>query len=216
MVVATSTLANDDVIVNYAKSIGVEVFRGDENDVLDRFYQCAKTFDEKTIIRICADSPFVDFNIIDDVIIEFEKGHYDYLSNSIKKQKNEWIQHFNGFPEGLIVEIFSFTALANAWKDSVLPYDREHVTEYIFHNPKIFKLGNLESKTDYSHLRLVVDYQEDFKLIQTIIENFDPNEIFTLSKIDNYLDKHHELKKINSKHNLEFFKTVNKEKNNFF
>jgi len=80
IVVATTTLKEDDEIASYAESLGVKVYRGSELDVLDRFYNCMKGQKSKTIIRLCADSPFIDFNIIDDCISKFEKSDVDYLS----------------------------------------------------------------------------------------------------------------------------------------
>jgi spore coat polysaccharide biosynthesis protein SpsF len=197
ILVATSTSKKDDLIENYIKKLNFEVFRGNENDVLDRYYQCAKKNSAKIIVRISADSPFIDHKIIKECINKFEKNDFDYLSNTIKKINNVWVEHFNGFPKGYAVEIFQFSALERAWKESFEPSDREHVTEYIWKHPQIFKLGNYENKVDYSNYRLVVDYPNDFKLIKEIIKNFPENTIFSLNNIIKFLENNPKLVKIN-------------------
>jgi len=198
ILVATSTSKKDDLIENYIKKLNFEVFRGNENDVLDRYYQCAKKKCAKIIVRISADSPLIDHKIIKECINKFEKNDFDYLSNTIKKINNVWVEDFNGFPKGYAVEIFRFSALERAWKESFEPSDREHVTEYIWKHPEIFKLGNYENNVDYSNYRLVVDYPNDFKLIKEIIKNFPKNTIFSLTSIVKFLEKNPKLAKINS------------------
>lgn len=200
LVVATSTNKKDDTIVSYVQSLGVEAFRGNEGDVLDRFYKCALNFGAKTIVRICADSPFIDPNIVDKCITKFQQGQFDYFSNTIKNQNKKWIQHYNGFPLGFAVEVFTFDALTTAWKESKLSSDREHVTEYLFHNPDKFSLGSFSCPTDYSYLRLVVDYPEDLQLVGEIIGHFDVKHCYSLKELVNFLNKNPNLIKINSKY----------------
>jgi len=201
LVVATSTKKIDDPIVSYVQSIDIEVFRGEENDVLDRFYKCALNFGDKTIVRICADSPFIDPNVVDQCITEFQKGQFDYFSNTIKNQNKKWIQHYNGFPLGFAVEVFTLDALKIAWTEAKLSSDREHVTEYIFHNPDKFRLGSFSCPSDYSYLRLVVDYPEDFQLVEEVIGHFDVKHCYSLKELVDFFYKNPEFKKINSKYN---------------
>lgn len=198
IIVATSILKDDDVIENYAKKMGVNTFRGSENDVLDRFYKCAKNYNCDAIIRISADSPLLDYQIVEKCISKFESNYFDYCSNTIKKYNDKWIEHFNGFPKGYAVEIIRFTALEKAWKESISHSDREHVTEYIWHNPQKFQLGNFEHSDDLSNIRLVVDYPNDFKLIKKIIESFPENTIFSLDDVITFLKNNLNLTKINS------------------
>jgi spore coat polysaccharide biosynthesis protein SpsF len=197
ILVATSTSKKDDLIENYIQKLNFKVFRGNENDVLDRYYQCAKNESEQIIVRISADSPLIDHKIIQECIDKFKKNNFDYLSNTIKKVNNVWIEHLNGFPKGFAVEVFRFSALERAWKESFESTDREHVTEYIWKHSEIFKLGNYENEIDYSNYRLVVDYPNDFKLIKEIIENFPENTIFSLNNIIKFLEKNPEMLKIN-------------------
>jgi len=90
--------------------------------------------------------------------------------------------------------------LERAWKEAKKSSDREHVTEYIFHNPLLFRLGNIENYEDFSDLRLVVDYSEDFELTTKIISSFREGESFTIEKLKEFLNQNPKLKMINSMH----------------
>lgn len=183
IIVATTDMPEDDVIAKYIQSLNIKVFRGNSEDVLDRFYQCAKMYNLKTIIRISADSPLIDFTIIDKCIKEFKNGDYDYLSNTIVQVNDIWRETYNGFPIGLAVEIFNFDSLERAWKNTKEPSDREHVTEYMWKNPTLFKIGNIKNSEDLSKFRLVIDYKSDYFFVKSIMEQFPNNEIFTLEKL---------------------------------
>lgn len=121
LIVATTTNNEDDAIVEFCKNNGILFFRGSENDVLDRYYQCAKEYNITDIARITADCPLHDPNVIDMIIKEYMGNDYDYVSNSIEYT----------FPDGLDVEIFSFDALKIAWENAKLFSEREHVTPYM-------------------------------------------------------------------------------------
>ena len=187
--VATSTLPQDDEIELYANSQKVEVFRGSETDVLDRFYQCAKKFSLDPIVRISADSPFVDPQIIDQCIENFQKTNVDYLSNVVKYEKTSWKEHHNGFPYGTAVEIFSFKSLEKSWRESIKPSDREHVTEYIINNSEKFRLDSISNFTDQSKFRIVVDTEDDFKQAENIIMNMGSTTTFDINNIISFLKK---------------------------
>jgi len=200
IIIATTTLKEDEKIVSFGQSIGVKVFRGSNEDVLDRYHSCAKEQQSKVLVRLCADSPFIDYNVLDLCISKFEESNVDYLSNTIKKKNNEWIESNNGFPIGMAVEVFTFDTLERAWREAKKSSDREHVTEYIFHNPSLFRLGNIENHEDLSDLRLVVDYSEDFELITKIITSFGEGELLTIGKLKEFLNQNPKLKIINSMH----------------
>jgi spore coat polysaccharide biosynthesis protein SpsF len=187
--VATSTLSQDDEIEYYANSQNVEVFRGSETDVLDRFYQCAKKFSLDPIIRISADSPFIDPKIIDQCIENFQKTNVDYLSNVVNNEKNHWKEHHNGFPNGTAVEIFSFSSLEKSWRESIKPSDREHVTEYIINHSEKFKINSISNFIDQSKFRIVVDTYDDFKQAENIIMNLDYTMPFDINTIISFLKK---------------------------
>ena len=202
IVIATTDEKNDDVIVDYAKSLTVDIFRGNSEDVLDRYYKCAKFTNAKIIVRVTSDCPLIDPCIVDTCINKFQTENFDYLSNTCKKIDGKWIHHPNGFPSGLGVEVFSFDTLERAWSNAKKPSEREHVTPYILNNPDSFHIGFIENSTDLSGLRLTVDHMVDYELIKTIIEAFQENEVFTMDKITNFLNQNPQLKQIND--NIQF------------
>jgi|SaaInlStandDraft_6_1057023.scaffolds.fasta_scaffold07614_2 spore coat polysaccharide biosynthesis protein SpsF len=159
MVVATTILDEDDVIENYVKNMGIDVFRGNTNDVLDRYFECAKKFSIDIIIRITADNPLIDPIMVDDMIKKFTTNSYDYLTNA----------HVRTFPYGTEVEIFTFEALERAWKNAKKPSEQEHVTPYFYNNPNHFKIFNIENSTNTSNLRWTIDRQNDLILVKLIV-----------------------------------------------
>lgn len=164
-IIGISTNTNDDVLENFCVSKQIEYFRGSEDDVLDRFYQIALKFKPNVIVRLTADCPLIDAEIIDNCIQLFLNKQVDYASNTLKPT----------FPDGMDVEVFKFSALEKAWKEALLPSEREHVTPYIwknstFFNQLVFTSQNFIGKEDFSSYRLTVDQQEDFELVKKLIE----------------------------------------------
>ena len=130
LVIATTTNQEDDSIEKFANDNSVNIFRGKEKDVLDRYFQCAKKYSFSTIVRITSDCPLIDPQIVDKVIERFFSGNYDYATNTLIRT----------FPIGTDVEVFSFSVLETAWKNAQLPSEREHVTPYIYNHPEIFNI----------------------------------------------------------------------------
>jgi spore coat polysaccharide biosynthesis protein SpsF len=159
VIIATTQNQEDDVILNFAKENKINIFRGNSLDVLDRYYQCAKQFSCSSIVRITADNPLIDPNIIDQAIDEFLKQSVDYISNCNPRT----------FPYGTEVEIFSFLALEEIWKNAKKHSEREHVTPYFHNNRNKFKISNIEFSENLSHLRWTVDRENDLKLVKKII-----------------------------------------------
>ena len=161
VIVATSTENSDDIIQSYCESQGVKCYRGSEKDVLERYYSCALVGDVQNVMRICADSPLIDPNIIDQLIMRFrsKSGELDYLSNTINRT----------YPLGMNCEIFTFAALAKAHFETKSLYDREHVTPYMYGNPQLFNLYEVHCENDLSSIRLTVDTVEDFMRVAGII-----------------------------------------------
>ena len=172
IIVACSKNNDDKKIVNICDKLGIDHFSGSEKDVLDRFYNAAKKYKASNIVRITADCPFIDPEIVDEVINNFFIKKVDYASNI----------NPGTFPDGLDVEVFKFSALKEAFKKSKKPLEREHVTPFIRINSK-FKKFNLVNFTDYSSIRLTLDEKEDFIVIEKIIKNFNKNLYFNLSDI---------------------------------
>jgi len=187
IVVATSNKTENQELINFLKLKGIKFFIGDEEDVLSRYYLTAKKYQAKNIVRITADCPLIDYSVIDSTIKAYFEDTVDYTSNIFPRS----------FPKGLDTEVFSFKSLEKAFKESNKKYDREHVTPYIRESGK-FKISNFSYKKDLSHVRLTVDWKEDFILIDKIFNIFKPNALFTWLDIISIMDKDPNLHKINS------------------
>jgi glutamate-1-semialdehyde 2,1-aminomutase len=174
IIVACSNNRNDKAIVTICRKLGVNYFIGSENDVLNRFYHAAKKYRGINIVRITADCPLIDPNIVDDVISNFFFKNVDYASNVNPPT----------FPDGLDVEVFKFSVLKEAYMNAKKSVEREHVTPFIINNKK-FRKFNLKNSIDCSSLRLTLDEKEDFILISNIIKNFKNNLHFSLKNILN-------------------------------
>ena len=177
---------------NYANELGIECFRGDSTNVLDRFYRCAKKYSLSTIVRITADNPFNDPNVVDSVIKKFKSNNFDYITNSKPRT----------FPQGISVEVLSFKALEIAWINAKLPSEKEHVTPYIFNHPQDFKTFNFSFENNLSHLRWTVDRKNDYELSKKIASNIQKLPI-TMNDILNLFEEKPELIDINSDHDVD-------------
>jgi len=189
IIVATTILKEDDIIENFAKNLGIDVFRGSVEDVLDRYFQCANYFKINTIIRITGDCPLIDPLIVDRGIEIFQSENYDYVTNTFPRT----------FPDGNETEIFSFNILKKAWENAILPSEREHVTPYFRNQKQNFKIKNFENTIDNSHLRWTVDFPEDLQLVKTLISKIDSRPIH-LEDILHLIKSEPELIEINNDH----------------
>ncbi len=188
IIIATTTLAEDDLIESFCKHYNISYYRGSSNDVLSRYYEAAKKFNTETIIRVTADCPVIDPTIIDHMINSYRTEQVDYMSNGMKRT----------FPRGLDAEIFSFKILELAHKQAILDYEREHVTPYIYNHPEIFSLKSFINIEDLSFYRWTVDTAEDFELLKFIYESlFHKKEIFLLDDILDLFKENPEMLKIN-------------------
>ena len=188
IIVATTDLPEDDIIVEYVKKLGIDYFRGSSENVLDRYYQCAKKYSFTTVVRIPADKPLIDPEIVDNVIEHYNSNSYDYVSNFLVLT----------YPSGSEVEVFSFDALEKVWKGATSSYDKEHVTPYLYNNETKFKIHNLKLDENLSHLRWALDWPEDLELIRIIISKIKKRPIL-LKDILELMSKEPELQKINKK-----------------
>ena len=195
IVIATTDLKQDDVIFDYVTNRNVPCFRGDEKNVLERHYQCAKKYAFSTIVRIPSDKPLIDPTIVDSVIEKFQSNSYDYISNfSVDVNDND--RFIPSYPSGTEVEIFSFTALETAWKNATSEHDKEHVTPYIYTNPEKFKIFTIKSEKNLSQFRWALDYENDLKLIRIIISKIQKRPIL-MNDILELFEQEPDLTKIN-------------------
>src|SRR5207248_2629577 len=121
---ATSTAAQDDIIEKFCTSEGIHCFRGNEDDVLDRFYRAAELFSADPIIRITADCPCVDPAIIDSVIQRFDAGIYDHVA--VACGASAAFLNSGRYPDGIGGECLAFSSLKRAWAESSAQQHREH------------------------------------------------------------------------------------------
>jgi len=188
IILATSTKKKDDILEKIARSHDVFIFRGSEDDVLDRYYRAAKLFKIDPVIRITADCPLLDPEIIDEILELYFSNDYDYASNV----------HPPTFPDGLGGEVFKFGALEKSWREADLPQEREHVYPYIYRKPGMFKTANFVNREDLSFIRITLDEKSDFTLIKKVYkELFPKNKLFGLKEIAGLFEEKPELIKIN-------------------
>lgn len=192
IVIATTVNPEDQEIVEFCHMEEVPLFRGKSEDVLDRFYHAAKAFKADVVVRITADCPLIDPKLVDQAIDHFIKHYpnYDYVSNS----------NLRTLPIGMDVEVFSFKALEEAFNESTLPEEREHVTPFIYRRKSRYTTDLLTHEPNLSNYRLTVDTKEDFELVQKILETLYPkNKNFTMEDIIHLLSLDHpEWMKINA------------------
>lgn len=180
LIVATTDLVEDNVICDHLKSQKIDFFRGSSEDVLDRYYQCAKQYHIDVIVRITADNPLIDPNIVDLIIDRYENQKCDLATNAITRT----------FPYGTEAEVFSFDSLKKAWEQAKKPSEREHVTPFIRDPKNGFILSNTEyDNGNLSHMRYTVDRIEDLTLVKVIIQNISTRPVLLQNIIDLYKAK---------------------------
>jgi spore coat polysaccharide biosynthesis protein SpsF len=166
LMVVTSTEQSDDPLAELCRLNGIAFFRGSLNDVLDRFYQAAVTKKPDHIVRLTADCPLADPEVIDAVIQFHLDGGYDYSSNVLEPR----------FPDGLDIEVFRYRCLQEAWTEARLPSQREHVTPFINQQPERYKLGSYRNPQDWSHYRWTVDEPADFDMVERVYQTLLPDK----------------------------------------
>lgn len=179
VVVATTIDKKDLQIVELCASLGISVYCGSEDDVLDRYYQAAKLFKADNVVRITSDCPVIDPKVINEVITLHLKTNADYTSNVLQET----------FPDGEDVEVFTFTSLRNAWMNSKLLSEREHVTPFIRNHPELFKHASLQYKENLSQKRWTLDNAEDLEFLRQVYKHlylkyplFGMNDVLRLIK----------------------------------
>jgi spore coat polysaccharide biosynthesis protein SpsF len=193
--VLTSTETDDNAIETLCRKIEVECFRGHLTDLLDRHYQAARNYRAEIIAKIPSDCPLIDPNIIEQVFAKYKESEFDYVSNL----------HPATYPDGNDVEVFSFGALEDAWKNADKNFEREHTTPFIWERPERYHAGNARWETgkDYSMThRWTIDYPDDYKCIRTIYDHlWNPDQpIFSMEDILDLLEQYPEIAAINARY----------------
>ncbi|WP_376797503.1 cytidylyltransferase domain-containing protein [Thermogemmatispora sp.] len=189
VIVATTSEKADENIVRLCAERNWSCFRGDEKDVLDRYYRAAVESLSDVVVRITSDCPLIDPSVIDVLVTKFLdlQPDIDYACNFLPKRT---------FPRGLEVEVMRFDALKKAWREDQNPVWREHVTPYIQRNVDKFRIFGIQNATDYSHMRWTVDTKEDLLFVRCIYDHFG-HDYFSQNDVIEFLESRPELMDIN-------------------
>lgn len=179
IIIATTRKDEDIPIIKMAKKLNIKFFQGNSDNVLDRYYQCAKFFSLNTIVRITADNPFIDPEILDQMIQKFHLNNHDYITNALERT----------YPHGTEVEIFSFDTLEKIWLNAKLPSDLEHVTSYIRNNKNKFKIFIVKNKQDLSKYRWTLDRENDLVLIRILAKEINKRPIHMIDILKIFKEK---------------------------
>jgi spore coat polysaccharide biosynthesis protein SpsF len=192
VVVATTTQPEDDAVETYCRENDIAVSRGSLQDVLDRFYQAALAFRADAVVRLTADCPLVDPQLLDHVVEEFLRTGVDFCCNRLPPPLKRT------YPIGLDVEVCTFQALERAWKEARGPHEREHVMPYLYDTPGRFKILRIDYEKDYGEMRWTVDTPEDLELVRQIFTRLRENRAFTWLDVLELIEREPQLALINS------------------
>jgi spore coat polysaccharide biosynthesis protein SpsF len=191
LIVATTISPDDDAVERFANEKKLGSYRGSVNDVLDRFYQAIKNKNADYVVRLTSDCPLIDASLIDKIVAYAVDNKLEYCSNTLDPH----------YPDGQDVEVFTFAALEQAWREAKLISEREHVTPFIWKNSSfkdgtLFKSDNFAEGYNFGHLRMTVDEMKDYELVKTLIRALGKEA----SWLDyaNYLQEHEAVREINN------------------
>ncbi len=188
IILAIPDTQKNDILEKFAEDNKIKFFRGNEKDVLSRYYEAAKKFKVDIIVRITSDCPLIDPKVVDLVIEKHLNSGADYTSNIFERT----------FPRGLDTEVFNFRTLEKVHKESKESYQREGVNEYIYENQRIFHLASVECDKDFSCMRWTVDEPKDLELIREIYKRlYKKGKIFLMEDVVNLLKECPKLAEIN-------------------
>ena len=191
IIIATTDKATDDPIVELAEDVGVDFYRGSEDDVLSRVLEAALYHDIDLIIETTGDCPLIDPETIHQIIKTYHVSDVDYVSNVIERS----------YPIGMDTQVFATDILADVTKRTDDPQDHEHVSLFIYRHPEIYRLKNVLASPELMapDWRLTLDTPEDYTLIKTVFETLHPdNPAFSLADMFALFKDRPELLEINS------------------
>ncbi len=187
VVVATTTESRDDALATFCEQRGIACFRGDENDVLDRYYRAAQAHEAGAVVRVTSDCPFIEPEIVDRVVAELDDAEVDFASN---------IGMPRTYPRGLDTEALPRRTLTRVWEEDRNPAWREHVTLFIHKRPELFRTRNVCHESDLSQMRWTVDTPEDFAFASRVYADFGRDD-FSWRDVLAVLENHPEWSAIN-------------------
>ncbi|WP_342508881.1 glycosyltransferase family protein [Sporosarcina sp. FSL K6-2383] len=185
VIVATSLLPQDDAVEKWCTENGVACFRGSEDDVLDRYVQCAKQYEPEYVMRVTSDCPFVDYEMANDIVAIMERV--------------DIVDVVGDMPRGLAVELISYEALLFIHENGQEERHREHVTYYAYEYHEQFQRVSYSVPVNrlYPELRVTLDTVEDYALCQAVASHFN-NPLVSSSDVIQYLVEHPEVAKLNA------------------
>ena len=173
VIVATTVDPSDNQIARYCQQENVDIFRGRLADVLDRYYQAAKLFHAQIVVRLTADCPLIDPELIDFTIKALIDQEADFACNRLPPPFKRT------YPIGLDVEVCTFVALEKAWQEATEKHHREHVMPYLYEVQGRFKVVQLNFNQDLGHMRWTLDTREDYALLCEVIKRLDNRNDFS-------------------------------------
>jgi spore coat polysaccharide biosynthesis protein SpsF len=220
VLVATTIEPADDPVEKYCRSRGISYIRGSQFDVLDRYRQAAQTTAADIVVRVTADCPAIDPELIDDVVRTLIGNEANILDSSRRKLETEFDFTANRlpppwkrtFPIGLDVEACTVTALEQAWNKAREPQQREHVMPFLYEGVKLtptkaqirtgispqgFRVALIDSKDDYGTYRWTVDTMEDLIFMREVYRQFGNRLDFSWQELLKLVNEHPELARIN-------------------
>ena len=192
VVVATTVDPSDDPVAAFCEAQGYATTRGSMHDVLDRYYQTAKQFDADVIVRLTADCPLIDPDMLNDNIQTFLDAQppLDFAANRLPMDRT--------VPIGLDTEICTRAALDRVWTEAQEPHHREHVMPYFYEHPEIFSILHIRHEPDYGDLRWTIDTPEDLVLLRQIVSHFEGRDDFSWLDVLAVVQQHPELGAVNA------------------
>jgi len=190
VIVATTTNATDDPVIELCDKLNVKYFRGSEENVLQRVLDTMRHHNTDIIVEITGDCPLIDYQVVDEVIEYYLNNQYDYVSNVMERT----------YPRGLDTQVFSKDVLEKVNSLTSHPMDREHVSIYIYKHPQTFSCSGIKLPANLAHpeYRWTLDTQDDYKFIKTVFEQLYPtNPKFSYKDIYQLIQKMPELLEIN-------------------
>ena len=196
IIIATSKNPSNLKLVSFCKEKKFDFFLGSENNVLKRYFDCAKIFRVRNIIRVTSDCPLIDPYLVKKMYKNFQKNKTEYLANTLPEKNKK-------YPDGSDIEIFTFAALKKMYKLKLNKHDREHVTNKFWDSGK-FKKKIFFSKLDFSKYRYSIDYQSDVTVVRFIIAKLIKlNQFGFVKEIVNIIEKNKNIKKIMSQNMIQ-------------
>lgn len=191
LIVATSLDSTDDPLCDFLEDNSINVYRGSLDNVLSRFIEVSEIYPHDSLIRLTGDCPLTMPELVDQMVEAFYEEDVDYLSNTLDPT----------YPDGLDIEIIKHGVLEKLSTFNLQPQELEHVTYGVCKRPEIFRLSNYVNKSNSSHERWTVDYQEDIELVRSIFTRFTGRETeFTYQEVIDYLGENPQLRVQNHMH----------------